>query len=143
MRLDLDLEYAFHHASPMMMSSLIYRLGSVFDSCIAVAFFMEVGNCFAHTAAILTFRQGKLFHQINTFSFWISRPISFYSSYRLLFFDVPAENRFTIEFGLLLAGVTFSYAQQFGWMYRMIFPRHIKKGGLDKIDSQDEEVKIE
>jgi len=124
---DQDLEYAFHHLSPMLMCSILFNLKAKFDNSLHLMFFVECGNVFAHTAAFIYYRSGPKFHKINTISFWISRPLGFYPAYAMIINDVPREFRFSILFPILVLGVSLSWAQQIGWMLKMIKPREKKE----------------
>jgi len=116
---DHDPDYIVHHVGPVVHAEVMLRLGAQFWHCMRAGWIMEAGNVVAHTAAVLTFRRGPVFHAINTWSFWISRPASYYDGFMAWFSDVPAEVRFTWLGMIPLISILGVYHANTKWMIQM------------------------
>jgi len=126
MIVDQDPAYYPHHIAPLLWGEAILRCGANIHHSVRCIRFNEAGNVIAHTAAILTGRSGKLFHVINTLSFWISRPLSMPDGFWAWYIDVPPEQQYT-PFGLvLLASFFVTFYINGKWMIKMITPREKK-----------------
>jgi len=121
--IDQDFEYFLHHLSPMISIELMHRMGASIYHSTNCYYVIEIGNVFAHSAAIITLRSGKVFHKINTLSFWISRPISMVDMILIWKNDIPIEKRFTAAGLGVLVSVLIVYSCNIRWMIKMILPR--------------------
>jgi hypothetical protein len=136
MIVDRDVEYIFHHISPMISMEAGLRLCNPIHGAWAFAM-IEFGNVFAHSAALLTLRSGPLFHKINVASFWISRPLSFIPGFQLWSVDMNPETRWSWIGLALLGSMLFSYAQNLRWMLKMIQKRPAKLNKTANGDTSD------
>jgi len=123
---DRDPDYILHHIGPILHSECMLRVGAQFWHAMRAGWIMEGGNVIAHTAAVLTFRKGSLFHRINTWSFWISRPASYYDGLMAWYADIPAINRWTWLGVIPLLGVIGVYYSNTKWMFAMCRTRKPK-----------------
>jgi hypothetical protein len=123
---DRDPDYIMHHVGPILHSECMLRLGAQFWHAMRAGYIMEAGNVIAHTAAVLTFRKGTLFHKLNTWSFWISRPASYYDGFMAWYTDIPASGRWTIMGVIPLLGILGVYFSNTKWMIAMCRTRRPK-----------------
>jgi len=116
---DRDPDYIMHHVGPLLHSECMLRVGAKFWHTMRAGWIMEYGNVFAHTAAVLTYRKGPVFHKINTWSFWISRPLSYYDGFMAWYADIPVVNRWTLLGVIPLIGIIGVYYSNTKWMMQM------------------------
>jgi len=116
---DRDPGYVVHHVGPVIHAEVMLRLGAHFWHTMRAGWIMEYGNVVAHSAAVLTFRTGKTFHLINTWSFWISRPLSYYDGFMAWYSDVPSHVRFTWLGLIPLISIIGVYHSNTMWMIKM------------------------
>lgn len=102
------------------------RVGAKFWHTMRAGWIMEGGNVVAHTAAVLTFRKGPVFHKINTWSFWISRPASYYDGFMAWYADIPESLRWTLLGVIPLIGIVGVYYSNTKWMFQMCRTRKPK-----------------
>lgn len=124
---DRDPEYFAHHVGPLLHCECMLRLGALFWHTMRAGWIMEYGNVVAHSAALITWRKGKTWHLINTWSFWISRPLSYYDGFMAWFRDIPEEKRWTLLGIIPLIGIIGVYYSNTKWMIKMCRPRPPKK----------------
>jgi hypothetical protein len=137
MLIDRDPNYYIHHLAPLLWGEALQRTGSSIHHSVLTIRICEVGNVFAHTAALLTGRSGSIFHWINTLSFWISRPISMVHGFLAWYEDCPYDQQFT-PFGLfLLASFVATFYINGKWMIKMCMPR---EKDLKKREEKEEET---
>jgi len=142
MIVDQDPDYYFHHIAPLLWGEALFRSGANLHHSVRCIRIIELGNVFAHTAALLTGRSGLLFHRINTISFWISRPASMPDGFLAWYTDVPIENRWT-PFGLVvLASCIVTFYINGKWMIKMIRPREKKIVVVEEYGKKIEEEVI-
>jgi len=141
---DRDPDYILHHVGPLLHSECMLRLGAKFWHTMRAGWIMEVGNVVAHSAAVLTFRKGPVFHKINTWSFWISRPLSYYDGFMAWYADIPEAGRWTWMGIIPLIGILGVYYSNTKWMAQMCRKRKPKvsaataKPSLAKATVKDE-----
>jgi len=116
---DRDPGYIVHHVGPVIHAEVMLRLGAHFWHTMRAGWIMEAGNVVAHTAAVLTFRRGPTFHLINTVSFWISRPASYYDGFMAWYSDIPASVRYTWLGLIPLISILGVYHSNTMWMIKM------------------------
>jgi hypothetical protein len=116
---DRDPGYVVHHVGPVLHAEVMLRLGAHFWHTMRAGLIMEAGNVVAHSAAVLTFRRGKMFHMFNTWSFWISRPASYYDGFMAWYSDVPSHVRFTWLGLIPLISILGIYHANTKWMIKM------------------------
>jgi hypothetical protein len=121
--IDHDLEYILHHLAPMVHNELICFMGAKLDNTVNAYFIVEKGNIIAHTAALFTFRSGKVFHYINTASFWISRPISMFFVVKIWTVDINDSLKYTWPGIGCFISILIIYVLNIRWMIKMILPR--------------------
>jgi len=142
---DRDPDYILHHVGPILHSECMLQVGAKFWHTMRAGWIMEAGNVVAHTAAVLTFRKGPVFHKINTWSFWISRPASYYDGFMAWYSDIPEERRWTLMGIIPLLGILGVYYSNTKWMMAMCRKRPAKPrspvssplGGENKHSSVD------
>jgi len=123
---DRDPDYILHHVGPLLHSECMLRVGAKFWHTMRAGWIMEGGNVVAHTAAVLTFRKGPVFHKINTWSFWISRPASYYDGFMAWYADIPESLRWTLLGVIPLIGIVGVYYSNTKWMFQMCRTRKPK-----------------
>eukprot|EP01124_Arcella_intermedia_P012748 TRINITY_DN1910_c0_g1_i1.p1 TRINITY_DN1910_c0_g1~~TRINITY_DN1910_c0_g1_i1.p1 ORF type:complete len:257 (+),score=20.09 TRINITY_DN1910_c0_g1_i1:76-846(+) len=123
MVIDHDPDYIIHHLAPLFWGECLMRTNTVFFYSILCIRTVELGNVFAHTAAIATNRSGKLFHRVNTLSFWISRPLSMIPGFLAWTHDIPDEDRFGFWGLMVLLCFVVTFYINGKWMIKMITPR--------------------
>jgi hypothetical protein len=116
---DRDPGYIVHHVGPVIHAEVMLRLGAHFWHTMRAGWIMEAGNIVAHSAAVLTFRRGSTFHLINTVSFWISRPASYYDGFMAWYSDIPASVRYTWLGLIPLISILGVYHSNTMWMIKM------------------------
>jgi len=136
---DRDPEYFAHHVGPLLHCECMLRLGALFWHTMRAGWIMEIGNVVAHSAALITWRKGKTWHSINTWSFWISRPLSYYDGFMAWYRDIPEEKRWTLLGIIPLIGILGVYYSNTKWMIKMCRPRQQKKTHK-KVDAAKVEV---
>jgi len=116
---DRDPGYVVHHLGPIMHAEVLLRLGAGFWHTMKAGWWCEMGNVVAHSAAVFTFRRGTTFHTINTLSFWISRPASYYDGFMAWYADLPAASRWTWLGLIPLISILGIYHANTKWMIQM------------------------
>jgi hypothetical protein len=123
---DRDPDYFLHHVGPLIHGECMLRLGAKYWHTMRAGWIMEVGNVVAHTAAVLTYRKGPVFHKINTWSFWLSRPLSYYDGFMAWYADIPESRRWTLMGIIPLIGILGVYYSNTKWMIQMCRKRKPK-----------------
>jgi hypothetical protein len=124
---DRDPEYFAHHVGPLLHCECMLRLGALFWHTMRAGWIMEYGNVVAHSAALITMRKGRTWHLINKWSFWISRPLSYYDGFMAWYRDIPEEKRWTLLGIIPLIGILGVYYSNTKWMIKMCKSRPPKK----------------
>jgi len=130
---DRDPGYIVHHVGPVIHAEVMCRLGAHFWHTMRAGWIMEAGNVVAHSAAVLTYRRGPTFHLINTISFWISRPASYYDGFMAWYSDIPASVRFTWLGLIPLISILGVYHSNTMWMIKMCKKRPPKKAAAPAV----------
>jgi len=132
MIVDRDPDYFFHHLAPLLWGEALLRTGANYHHSVRCIRIIEAGNVIAHTAAIITGRSGEYFHAVNTFSFWVSRPLSMPDGFLAWYADILPEKQYSL-FGLIVLGSFFATFYINGkWMIKMCMPREkAKKEGKE------------
>jgi hypothetical protein len=137
---DRDPEYFAHHVGPLLHCECMLRLGALFWHTMRAGWIMEYGNVVAHSAALITWRKGKTWHLINTWSFWISRPLSYYDGFMAWYRDIPEEKRWTLLGIIPLIGILGVYYSNTKWMIKMCRTRPPKKTGKKVVVPDDKSL---
>jgi len=138
---DHDPGYVVHHLGPIFHAEVLLRLGAGFYHTMRAGWFCEFGNVVAHSAAIFTFRKGHTFHTINAWSFWISRPLSYYDGFMAWYSDLPSEARWTWLGLIPLISILGIYHANTKWMIQMYKNQRKHKHIRDQQSRQDHHSK--
>lgn len=115
-RLPAAIRCAFPGPSPVLRGEPFLWSGATLENTRWFLCACEAGNVIAHSWSLLSLRSGKLFHAVNTISFWVSRPISFIFAYKVWMVDLPVETRFTPIGFALLASILATVLINARWM---------------------------
>ena len=121
--IDADLEYTIHHLFPIFYGHILIGLNASLYNSATLLCVLEIGNLVTNTATLITYRIGAVFHYINVISFYISRPISMYYSYKALIFDVERDKLNSWLGYLMVMFITMTYIQNLQWMVKMVMPK--------------------
>jgi len=144
MLVDQDSAYFLHHIAPLIHGEILLRAGAFeyffsptgtvasnlyhASRCLGI---IELGNLVSHTAAILTFRTGHIYHFFLASSMWISRPASVYYGFSSWSSDLSEATRYSTVGLVLLASITLTYLVNLRWMHMMVmaffFPAEKKR----------------